>query len=79
MLLTQEEEKHYENYFSLFMTAGWKQFVEEAEEALKLHSIETISDESSLRLIQGERSVLNRIVSFETTVRNAYDEITSND
>jgi len=73
--LTPEEEKYYETYFDLFLTDGWKQFVTEITDILNDHRIEDIKGVEHLAHIQGERSVLNRIASFEAGIRNSYDYI----
>ena len=73
--MSPEEEKYYENYFDLFITNGWKQFVEEATESYNDYRIEDITDERALDKVQGERKILQRVISFETGVRNAYDMI----
>lgn len=73
--MTREEETYYEHYFDMFSTAGWKQFAEEAKVTLDSHRIEAIADEASLNYLKGERNLLNRIATFEDTVRNAYEEI----
>ena len=73
--MTTEEEKYYETYFDLFLTDGWKQFVTEITDILNDHRIEDIKDEKQLAHIQGERSVLNRIASFEAGIKNSYDYI----
>jgi hypothetical protein len=74
-VLTSEEEKYFERYFDLFVTSGWKQFIEEITETLDTHSIEDIKDERHLALLQGERKALLKIQNFETGIRNSYDHI----
>ena len=73
--MSPEDEKYYENYFDLFLTNGWKQFIEETKEALDLDRIEDIKDEKHLYTLQGERASLNRIANFESSIRLAYDSI----
>ena len=73
--MSPEVEKYYENYFDLFITEGWKQLIEEITQILDGHDIDSIKDEKELALLQGERSSLKRIASFETNIRNSYDYI----
>ena len=73
--MTSEEEQYYETYFDLFLTDGWKQFVSEITGILNDHRIEDIKDEKQLAYIQGERSVLNKIASFEAGIKNSYDYV----
>ena len=73
--LSPEIEKYYEHYFDLFITEGWKQLIEEVNEILGSHSIDSIKDEKELALLQGERVALKRLASFETNIKNSYDYI----
>lgn len=71
--MSPEEQKYYETYFDLFMSDGWKQFIEEINEILDGHSIERIKDEKHLAFVKGERDALFRVRRFETGIRTAYD------
>ena len=71
--MSPEEEKYYENYLDLFLHAGWKQFVKEAQETLDTHIIEDIKTEKELFQLQGQRIALLNIVRFETGIKNAFD------
>lgn len=73
--MTFEEEKYYDNYFNAFASDGWKQFIEELQEYFDSYQIEVIPDEAHLKMIQGERKILSRILQFETGIRTAYDTI----
>lgn len=79
--MTTEEQAYYENYFSMFLTEGWKQLVAEVNETLVTYRIEDIKDQQHLNTIQGEIKMLQRISNFEQGIRNAYDlsTETSND
>jgi hypothetical protein len=74
--LSPEESKYYDNYFDLFITDGWKQFIEEIDEILNTHRIEDIKDAEHLSFTKGERDALFRIQRFETGIRAAYDVLT---
>ena len=71
--MSPEDEKYYENYLDLFLHAGWKQFVEEAEELLDSYVIEDIKDEIDLAFVKGQRSSLLNITRFETGIKNAIE------
>jgi len=71
--LSPEEQKYYETYFDLFMTDGWKQFIEEINEILDRHRIEDIKNETHLAFVKGERDALFRVRRFETGIKTAYD------
>jgi len=71
--LSPEENKYYDNYFDLFASDGWKQFIEEIEEILDRHRIEDIKNEQHLAFVKGERDALFRVRRFETGIKSAYD------
>ena len=71
--MSPEEQKYYETYFDLFMSDGWKQFIEEIKEILDRHRIEDIKNETHLAFVKGERDALFRVRRFETGIKTAYD------
>lgn len=73
--MTTEEEKYYETYFDLFLTDGWKQFVQEITDIHDAYRIEHIKDDNDLSRIKGERAMLFRVMRFETGIRSHYDLI----
>lgn len=73
MSLTPEEEKYYETYFDLFLSQGWKQFVQEIEDIIDGYRIEDIKDEKHLNSVKGQLQMLQRVAKFERSIRNAYD------
>jgi len=73
--LSPAEEKYYDNYFNLFVTEGWKEFISEIQEIVDGQRIEDIRDEAQLNYTKGERSALKRITQFEGGVRLSYDLI----
>lgn len=74
--MSPEEQKYYETYFDLFLTDGWKQFIEEINDILDKHRIEDIKNEQHLAFIKGERDALFRIRRFEQGIKSAYDVLT---
>lgn len=73
--MTSEEEKYYERYFDLFLSDGWKQFINDITETLDTHRIEDIKDSDHLAYLKGERAVLLKMQSFETAIKNNYDYV----
>ena len=71
--MSPEENKYYDNYFDLFASDGWKQFIAEIEEILDRHRIEDIKNEQHLAFVKGERDALFRVRRFETGIKSAYD------
>jgi len=72
--LDKETQEYFEDYFELFSTEGWKQFIEEIEDIIDTFSIENIKDQDDLKTTQGQLQILNRIANFEDSIRNAYDQ-----
>ncbi len=72
-------EKQYENFFSMFITDGWKQFIEDMEDIYDTYKIEDIKDEQQLNRVKGERSILWRIINMEQSIRYAYDNMAEDD
>lgn len=77
--MSPEEQKYYETYFDLFMTDGWKQFIEEINDILDRHRIEDIKNETHLAFVKGERDALFRVRRFETGIKTAYDVLQGRD
>lgn len=66
-------DKYYETYFDLFISAGWKQYVSEAKEnydAIDLTLCKSWDDYMRLRT---EKIMLSRIVNFEDYIKTAYE------
>ena len=72
-------EKQYENFFSMFITDGWKQFIEDMEDIYDTYKIEDIKDEQQLNRVKGERSILWRIINMEQSIRYAYYNMAEDD
>lgn len=71
--MSPEDDKYYENYLDLFLTQGWKQFVQEATDLLDSYKIEEIKNEQELFFVKGQRNTLMNVIHFETGIRNALD------
>lgn len=74
--MTPELEKYYETYFDLFITDGWKQFVEDVTESANSFDVRNVPDESTLKFIQGQLAIMDKVMNWELSIRNAYDSIT---
>jgi len=77
--LSPEDEKYYENYMDLFVTNGWKQFINEAKELVDSYKIEEIKNEQELFFVKGQINTLMNVINFETGIRNALDMEAGND
>lgn len=75
--MTPDVEKYYETYFDLFASEGWKQFVKDVEDNLQHFDIRNISEFGDLRFAQGQLKVIDHVMNWESLIRNAYDELTT--
>jgi len=73
--MDKELEKYYESYLDLFVTDGWKNFVEDFQMAANdLANIRNVSSLEEMKFIQGKLDVMDRIINFETGIRNTYED-----
>lgn len=75
-MLDPEVSEQYDNYFHLFRSKGWKQFVEDMQEVYDGYLIENIKDDIQLAYVQGERRILNNILNFENSINHSYELFT---
>lgn len=73
--MDQELQRQYDNYFEMFATEGWKQFVEDLEDISDNFRIEDIKDDVDLANIQGQLKVLKQILYFEDSIRRTHDDL----
>ncbi len=75
--MDQETQQYYDNYFSLFLTDGWKQLMQDFNNnALSINSIEAAKDADDMFFRKGQLNVLAHLLNMETIVRTNYDEAT---
>lgn len=74
--MDQETQKYYENYFDLFASEGWKEFIKEMSDVHDGYRIEHIKNEEELNRIKGERATLFRVLRFEDAIKRHYDVLT---
>jgi hypothetical protein len=77
--MDKELETYYNNYFELFLTEGWKQLVTDLENNIKSFNVSSIKDSEELFKAQGSLNVLYSISNLESTIKNAFEEITNSD
>ena len=73
--MDQETQVYYDNYFSLFMTDGWKQLTSEfTNNANNINSIEATKDANDMYFRKGQLNVLAHLINMETIVSTNYEE-----
>lgn len=76
--MNKEDEKYYNNYFDLFLTEGWKQFVQDANdslEGLKRELPEIPKTELELGEYRGKYQNIVAILNFQNFIETAYEQI----
>ena len=74
--MDQETQQYYDNYFSLFMTDGWKQLMQDfGNNAVQINSIEAAKDADDMFFRKGQLNVLAHLINMENIVTNNYDEL----
>jgi hypothetical protein len=71
----QETQQYYDAYFSLFITDGWKQLVQEfTNNAIQINSVEAVKDADDMYFRKGQLNILAHLLNLETIVTNNYEE-----
>ena len=74
--MDQETQQYYDNYFSLFLTDGWKQLMQDFNNnAMQINSIESTKDADDMFFRKGQLNVLAHLINMESIVTNNYDEL----
>ncbi len=66
-----DTNKYYETYRDLFISPGWKQYVEEAKESLELLDLDSAKSWDDFITIRTKRRMLQTIVDFEAKIKEA--------
>lgn len=68
-------QRYYEELLDLFTREGWKSFIEDTKDSVDLLSdITTIQDEKQFWFRRGQLEMANRILSFEQSIKNSYED-----
>ena len=73
--MTPELRKYYEDYADLFMTDGWKTFQEDIVAAASTINIMALKDARDLHISQGKLDVFQRLLNWQNSIENAYEEL----
>jgi hypothetical protein len=74
--MTPEEIKYFDDARDLFMTAGWKEYMEEMELSLDAVTLDACNTAEEFWLAKGRLEGLRLAVSYEARVKMAeeYDD-----
>ena len=74
--MDQETQTYYDQYFSLFLTDGWKQLIQDfSDNALQINSLEAVKDANDMHFRKGQLNVLAHLINMETIVSTNYEEV----
>ena len=75
--MDQENQAYYDNYFSLFMTDGWKQLMEDfGSNVANINSVEATKDSEDLQFRKGQLNILAHLLNMEPIINTNYEEAT---
>ena len=75
--MDQENQAYYDKYFSLFMTDGWKQLMEDfGSNVANINSVEATKDSEDLQFRKGQLNVLAHLLNLENIMTTNYEEAT---
>ena len=73
--MDQETQQYYDAYFSLFITDGWKQLVQEfTDNAIQINSVEATKDADDMYFRKWQLNILAHLLNLETIVKTNYEE-----
>ena len=73
--MDRETQEYYDKYFSLFITSGWKQLIEDfANNALQINSVEATKDANDMYFRKGQLNVLAHLLNLENIITANYEE-----
>ena len=73
--MDKELQDYYDNYFSLFQHAGWKQLMEDLEDTTESFDVLNLKDAKELHYAQGQLNILNTLLNWKDSMSNAYENI----
>ena len=74
--MDQELRKYYEDRFTMMVTPGWKDFIEDVEKLVtQYNNINTVDDEKQLQKRNGQLDILNWILTLKQVSQETFDEL----
>ena len=72
--MDKDTEQYYDNRAEMFLTQGWKDFIEELNtNALQINSVEYTKDVNDLFFRKGQLSVLADILNLESAMHHVQE------
>lgn len=74
--MDQELQKYYDDRFSMFVTPGWKDLLEDLESMLEQYEdITKIGDEQTLWYRKGQVDILQYLLSLKAITEKTFEEL----
>ena len=74
--MAPELQKYYENRFSMFITAGWLDLMDDIKELTSsLDQVQNIKSIEDLKYKQGQLDILNWISTLKKVSEDTFDEL----
>jgi hypothetical protein len=74
--MAPELQKYYEDRFSMFITAGWLDLMDDIKElTLSLDQVQNIKSIEDLKYKQGQLDILNWISTLKKVSEDTFDEL----
>jgi hypothetical protein len=74
--MAPELQKYYEDRFSMFITAGWLDLIDDIKElTLSLDQVQNIKSIEDLKYKQGQLDILNWISTLKKVSEDTFDEL----
>jgi preprotein translocase subunit SecG len=78
--MTHEEQKWFSDQREMFLSDGWQEFLKEIETILSTLDVDSCNSSEEFWQAKGQRSVLKRVLAWQTTVEwaeESFDEADS--
>ena len=73
--MDKELQEYYEKLLGMFAQDGWKLFIEDVTSSKNLiNDLATIKDEQSFWQRRGQLEFIHKVLSFEQTIKDSYDQ-----
>jgi hypothetical protein len=73
--MDKETEQYYDDRADMFLTQGWKDFIEERRvQALRINSVEQTKDVNDLFFRKGQLSILAEMLNLESAMNHVQED-----
>lgn len=73
------DDKYFDDAREMFLTQGWKNFMEETLESINMTRIEALEDVESFWKAKGSLDIMHRILGYENYLKHSEDQAAEDD